>query len=255
MTGHPMERRMDAFDIAILMPFARGSAAPFATPFGEVSCEPWGTGGRAAVVLGPAPDPRAAPWAARALGATRLVVAGAGAALNRLLRPCDWVLPDDYVDQTRGLPTTYFAERGLGYVQQTPPFCPEMREALAGIPESRTSRVFERGTYVSLPSPRTETPAEAGWWRRLGGDVAGWGVLPAVTLAHELELCVAPVCYLTREAAGEDETWLAPSDADTLLAALLATLPVERHCHCGETMAGARARGLINADWWQRMTP
>jgi 5'-methylthioadenosine phosphorylase len=114
--------------------------------------------------------------------------------------------------------------------------------------------VFERGTYVGLPSPRMETPAEAGWWRRLGGDVAGWGMLPAVTLARELELCVAPVCYLTREAGCADETWLAPSDADTLLAALLSALPVERRCRCGETMAGARARGLIDTDWWKTLT-
>src|SRR5688500_4936161 len=107
-------------EIALLIPYPTGASAPYPTPFGEVHLQTRTVDGRVLALVEPAPDPRAGPWAARALGATRLLVVGTGGSLNRLLRPYDWLMPDDFVDQSRGVPTTYFSERGLGYVQQLP---------------------------------------------------------------------------------------------------------------------------------------
>jgi purine nucleoside phosphorylase len=242
-------------EIAVLIPTSSGRAAPQPTPFGDVHVQAQPVAGRAIALIEPAADPRSGPWAARALGATRLVIVAPAAGLNRLLRPGDWLVPDDFVDQSRGLPTTYFHDRGLGYVQQLPPFCPELRAALAKAPASGAGRVFERGTYLAAPAPRAETPAEARWWQRLGGDVAGWGVFPAAALARELELCVAVACYVTRPGGAADETWLEPGGLSGLAAALATELPQTRGCQCGEAMAGARARGLLEEDWWQTLVP
>jgi 5'-methylthioadenosine phosphorylase len=238
-------------DLAILMPCPSGASAPYATPFGDAHVQERVLGGRALALIEPGDDPRAGPWAARALGATRLAIVCTGAALNRLLRPLDWLLPDDYVDQTRGGPTTYFTERGLGYVQQSPAFCPELRAALAAMPERPDARVFDRGTLVAAPAPRPETPAEARWWRGLGGDVAAWGAQPAAALARELELCVAVACYVVRAAGAADDAWLEAPEVERLLAALVAALPAARGCACGEALAAARARGALEMDWWK----
>jgi hypothetical protein len=112
----------------------------------------------------------------------------------------------------------------------------------------------ERGT-VAAPAPRPETPAEARWWRGLGGDVAAWGVQPAAALARDLELRVAVACYVVRTAGAADDAWLEAPQVERLLAALAAALPAARGCACGEALAAARARGALEENWWRTLAP
>jgi len=66
----------------------------------------------------PGGDPRAIVVAAQEWNARGLVCLTPGVALSRLLRPGDWLVPDDYLDQTRGGPTTFFEGEGRGYIPQ-----------------------------------------------------------------------------------------------------------------------------------------
>ena len=147
------------------------------TPFGPVAVGTASVAGRAVGLFGRESDPRARTYAAKELGATRIIGLFNGVALNRLLRPGDCLVPDDLIDQTRGGPTTFFVNRGLGYVQMTPPFCPATRSALVGAVSNRDARDFNLGTAIACP-PRPITPAEAKAWHALGGDVAVWGLAP-----------------------------------------------------------------------------
>jgi 5'-methylthioadenosine phosphorylase len=143
-------------------------------------------------------DPRATVQALRTLGATHLWLCESVGALSPLLEDGDWLVPDDYIDGTRGQHYTYFSEKAGGYVQQMPPFDPASRAALIAALKGVTPRPFTRGVYVCVSSTRLETSAEAAFWARAGGHVVGRFLSPYLTLARELEMAVAALTCVTR---------------------------------------------------------
>jgi 5'-methylthioadenosine phosphorylase len=207
------------------------------TPFGPASFSVVTMGGREAGLFRRDGDPRARTVAAKELGAERIIGVFNGAALNRLLKPGDCLIPDDLIDQTRGGPTTFFTTRGLGYVQMTPPFCSETRAAL--VSGARAGRLFDLGTAVACP-PRPITPAEAKAWRALGGDVAVWGLAPEWSLARELELCYAALVVVSESLTADQ------------IAPFIAALPAERQCNCARLNPGAHRE--LGDDWRKWLT-
>lgn len=156
--------------------------------------------GRELLVCAPeADDPRATVRALKDLGTACLWLCESVAALSPLLEPGDWLVPDDYIDGTRGQHYTYFSDRAGGYVQQVPPFDPASREALLAGARAVAPRPFRRGVYVCVSSARLETPAEALFWGRAGAHVAGRFLSPYLTLARELELPVAALVMVVRD--------------------------------------------------------
>jgi 5'-methylthioadenosine phosphorylase len=156
-------------------------------------------GGKHGLVCAPeADDPRATVRALKERGATHLWLCESVGALSPLLEPGDWLVPDDYIDGTRGQHYTYFSDKASGYVQQVPPFDPASREALLTGAASVTARPFRRGVYVCVSGTPLETPAEATFWTRAGGHVAGRFLSPYLTLARELEMQVAALVYVAR---------------------------------------------------------
>ena len=204
------------------------------TPFGPATFSVATIAGREIGLFGHDGDPRARVYAAKESGATRVIGLFNGLPLNRLLQPGDCLAPDDVIDQTRGGPTTFFVNRGLGYVQMTPPFCPATRSALVGAVSNRDVRAFDLGTAVACP-PRSITPAEAKAWRALGGDVAVWGLAPEWSLARELELCYAALVVVGQAPTLEQ---LEPA---------IAALPAERKCNCPNLNPGAHRE--LGDDW------
>lgn len=214
------------------------TSAACETPFGVAQAKTNPLAGKDVTCFGRDGDPRARVYAAKEMGATRVIGLFNGLALNRLLKPGDCLVPDDVIDQTRGGPTTFFVNRGLGYVQMTPPFCLETRAVLAGA--TTNSNSFSLGTAVACP-PRSITSAEAKAWRVLGGDVAVWGLAPEWSLARELELCYAALVVVSQSPTLEQ--------LEPVIAALLA----ERKCNCPYLNPGAHRE--LGDDWkkWTRM--
>jgi purine nucleoside phosphorylase len=151
-------------------------------------------------------DPRATVRALKDMGATHVWLCESVGALSPLLEVGDWIVPDDYIDGTRGQHYTYFSEKAGGYVQQVPPFDPASREALIKAAKMETSRPFQRGVYVCVSNTRLETPAEAQFWARAGGHIVGRFLSPYLTLARELEMKVAVVSVVTRVGGAAGET-------------------------------------------------
>lgn len=147
-------------------------------------------------------DPRATVQALKDRGATHLWLCESVGTLSPLLEVGDWIIPDDYIDGTRGQHYTTFSEKAGGFVQQVPPFDPASREALLDGAKNASSRPFRRGVYVCVSNTRLETPAEAAFWTRAGGHVVGRFLSPCLTLARELEMQVAALAVVVR-AGGE----------------------------------------------------
>ena len=151
-------------------------------------------------------DPRATVRALKDQGVTNLWLCESVGALSPLLEDGDWLVPDDFIDGTRGQHYTYFSEKAGGYVQQVPPFDPASREALLLGAANVSARPFKRGVYVCASNTRLETPAEAAFWQRAGGHVVGRFLSPYLPLAREVEMQVAALVTVVRAGGAVGES-------------------------------------------------
>ncbi|HEY1014665.1 MAG TPA: hypothetical protein VGE07_18285 [Herpetosiphonaceae bacterium] len=181
------------------------------------------------------PNPRAALYAAKKSGVTRVIEAVTAASVDRLLESGDVLIPDQLADLTQGRPSTFFANRGYGFIAQHDVWCPATREALLAGAREINQRAFGRGT-LAVVDEGADLSAAPGW----GAHAAAVTGAPAAYLAKELELCYA-VVVIVGAAASEQ--------GNAIIAAMLKHLPPERACACGQTMAAARERGLVGEDW------
>ena len=213
---------------------------------------------------------RANIYAAKLLGVARIVAWTGPGAIARNLRPGDLVLPDDLLDFTRNRPSTFYEGKGIGFIRQYPVFCETLREALRGTAKRGGARLHFGGTYACTEGPRLETPAEIRFLARAGADLVGMTLCPEAFLARELEICYAPVAYVTNYAEGVRkmpyrpgalfEGMLPPGEAAAVeaaknaipgiaIAAARAVAGEERNCPCAVSMERYRKRGVIGPDF------
>ena len=226
----------------------------------------------------------AAPWvnyranvyAAKELGVTRIVAWSGPGAIHPGLAPGDLVLPHDLIDLTKTRPSTFYAGRGIGFLRQNPVFCPEVREALRRGLDHEGIAYRDGATYVCTEGPRLETPAEVRFMAAAGGDLVGMTVVPEVFLARELEICYAPLCYVSNYAEGVRdlpyrpgvlfEGTLPPREAERveqalerfpgILARVAAHLETgDRTCPCKDAMLRYKERGDVGEDWHGWVVP
>lgn len=215
---------------------------------------------------------RANIYAAKSLGVARIVAWTGPGAISRKVRPGDLVLPDDLLDFTRNRPSTFYEGKGIGFIRQAPVFCETLREALRSAAKRCEGRVKLHfgGTYACTEGPRLETPAEIRFLARAGADLVGMTLCPEAFLARELEICYAPVAYVTNYAEGVRkmayrrgalfEGMLPPGEAADVeaaknaipgiaIAAARAVAGEERDCPCAVSMERYRKRGVIGPDF------
>lgn len=171
-----------------------GEAHP--TPYGlsaPLAAQAWGFACAPAYA-----DPRATLHALHERGVTHVWLAENVAALSPLLEVGDWLIPDDYIDGTRGQHYTFFSEQAGGYVQQVPAFDPASRAALLSAAVAVAPRPFRRGVYACVSRDRLETPAEALFWGLAGAHIVGRTLSPFLTLARERQMAVAVLAHIGR---------------------------------------------------------
>jgi 5'-methylthioadenosine phosphorylase len=107
-----------------------------------------------------------------------------------------YVIVDDLIDETNSRPNTFFENRGLGVVRQSPVFCPSLRRAFATALREEGCDFVDHAAYVCIEGPRRETPAEVRKYASYGAELLGTTLAPEVFLAKELQMCFASVCYV-----------------------------------------------------------
>jgi 5'-methylthioadenosine phosphorylase len=214
-----------------------GASRTHQTPFGSVLQQ------EGALLRAEGTDGRALIYAAKAAGAKRLLAADLVQPLSPLLESGDLVVPSDTIDQTRLRPFTFFENKGYGFIKLNPPFCPVLMERLYAAAGAITGRAFRRATYVGKDGPRDLTPAEGRMFRQWGGDIAGDGLLPECYLARELEICYAAITAVDQADLLGVLRRAAAATAD------LASGAKEQPCGCRQSMAFAKAQGLVGEDW------
>ncbi len=185
------------------------------------------------------------------LGVERIISLSAVGSLKQEHRPLDFLLPDQFVDRTRGRVGTFFGEGLVAHVGFSDPVCPEVAGVLYQAGMSEGLNVKRGGTYLCMEGPAFSTKAESELYRSWGMDVVGMTNLQEAKLAREAEICYATVAMVT-----DYDCWHPEHDAVTvdqiisnltqnaehaarLVAAAVAAMPDARNCKCGSALAYA----------------
>jgi len=226
----------------------------------------------------------AAPWvnyranvyALKELGATGVIAWSGPGAIDTSYSVGQFVVPHDIVDETRNRSSSFFVGGGLGFLRMDKPFCPTLRNVLAGVLDELSCEHTDEGVYVCTEGPRLETPAEIRKYGSYGGQLVGMTLAPEAFLARELEMCYAALCYVTNYAEGvrdrehvarelfgglssKEEAQRVERAVQTfprvieLVVARLGSEPGV--CSCGSAMERYRKEGRISGDWrsWIRV--
>ncbi len=143
---------------------------------------------------------RANIWALKSLGVKWIVAFSAVGSLRMDYKPGDFVVPDQFIDMTKGIrPHTFFEGGVVAHVSMADPFCEHLRkiilEAAKGV---NGLRIHDRGTYICIEGPRFSTRAESRVWKEVfHADIIGMTLAPEVSLACEAEICYATVAMIT----------------------------------------------------------
>lgn len=141
---------------------------------------------------------RANIWAMKKLGVAWILSVSAVGSLQKKYRPCDIVLPGQFLDRTKqSLQHTFFGRGIIGHVAFADPVCEELRRMILQTARSLKARVHDGGTYVCMEGPAFSTRAESLTNHRLGYDVIGMTNLGEAKCAREAEIAYATMAMIT----------------------------------------------------------
>ena len=141
---------------------------------------------------------RANIWAMKKLGVAWILSVSAVGSLQAKYRPCDIVLPDQFVDRTkRSAEHTFFGRGIVGHVAFADPVCEELRVLLLEAASGLKCRVHNGGTYVNMEGPAFSTRAESVANHQSGFDVIGMTNLGEAKCAREAEIGYATMAMVT----------------------------------------------------------
>lgn len=192
---------------------------------------------------------RANIFALAKIGVTRVIATNAVGSLRERMAPGHFVLANQFIDFTKGRPSTFFegGEAGVAHVDMTAPYCPQLNGVLYETAKPLGITIHDGGTYVCTEGPRFETPAEIEMFQQWGGHLVGMTGVPEVVLAREAGLCYSSISMVTNYAAGlagyplTHEEVLQVMERNTeqlrdLIVEAIPRLPDTRLCGCGNTV-------------------
>src|SRR5262249_23490982 len=102
---------------------------------------------------------RANVYALKSLGVARIFSASAVGSMRETIHPRDVVLPDQFIDRTRGRAATFFGGGVAAHIGFADPICPEARETLLRAARAAGASAHDRGTYLCMEGPAFSTRA------------------------------------------------------------------------------------------------
>ena len=204
---------------------------------------------------------RANIYALKLLGVERIIAVSAVGSLRAEIAPGHLVIPDQFIDRTRGRVSTFFGNGVVAHVGFADPMCPQLTAALIDAGGSAGATVHPSGTYVCIEGPQFSTRAESELYRDWGAHVIGMTNLQEAKLAREAGMCFGTIAMVT-----DYDCWKTTSGdvgvqeilrvlganvsvARRMVATTVRALPGDRSCGCGTALKEAiiTDRGRIPA--------
>lgn len=143
---------------------------------------------------------RANIWALKSIGVKWIIAFSAVGSLREDYKPGDFVVPDQFIDMTKGIrPMTFFEGGVVAHVSMADPFCDHLREIIIdAAKEINGLTLHNKGTYICIEGPRFSTRAESRVWKEVfKADIIGMTLVPEINLACEAQICYATVAMIT----------------------------------------------------------
>jgi 5'-methylthioadenosine phosphorylase len=191
---------------------------------------------------------RANIYGMKQLGVEYILSASAVGSLKEELRPLDIVIPDQFIDRTKGRISTFFGQGLAAHVGFAHPFCSRLSAIALESGKAAGATVHEGGTYVCMEGPQFSTLAESRLYRSWGADIIGMTNLQEAKLAREAEICYSTIALVT-----DYDCWHPDHDsvtvemiianltqnaktAQAIIANAVDALPYERGCECATAL-------------------
>ena len=194
---------------------------------------------------------RANIYAMKLLGVQRIISVSAVGSLLEDLRPGEFLVPDQFFDNTKGRKSTFFGNGVAAHVTFDKPTCAQLSTVLADACVSCAVPVHRKGTYINMEGPQFSTLAEANFYRAMKFDVVGMTNVTEAKLAREAEICYSTIamitdydCWHPQHESVTVATVIATlhqnaTNAQNVLREAIKTLPAERRCQCGDALKHA----------------
>jgi 5'-methylthioadenosine phosphorylase len=191
---------------------------------------------------------RANVFGMKLLGVQFILSASAVGSLKEEYKPLDIVIPDQFIDRTRGRIGTFFGRGLAAHVGFAHPFCRILSRLVSDSGRESGAVVHTGGTYVCMEGPQFSTLAESKLYRSWGADIIGMTNLQEAKLAREAEICYSTIALVT-----DYDCWHPDHDSVTvemvianlmqnaktaqhIIAKAVEGLPYERTCECASAL-------------------
>ena len=133
-------------------------------------------------------NPRANIDALKRLGVTDVLAVSSVGSLVEARPPGSFTIVDQFIDRTKGRPSSFYGTGLVAHVSMADPVCPRLSAYAARAAREAGAAVHARGTYLAMEGPQFSTRAESLLYRQWGCDVIGMTAMPEAKLAREAEL-------------------------------------------------------------------
>jgi len=191
---------------------------------------------------------RANVYGMKVLGVEYILSASAVGSLKQEYAPLDIVIPDQFIDRTRGRVSTFFGRGLVAHVGFAHPFCKHLSGIAHESGRKAGATVHKGGTYVCMEGPQFSTLAESNLYRSWGADIIGMTNLQEAKLAREAEICYTTIALVT-----DYDCWHPDHDSVTvemiianltqnaktaqqIIANAVEQLPYARTCECASAL-------------------
>jgi 5'-methylthioadenosine phosphorylase len=178
----------------------------------------------------------------KTLGVDFILSASAVGSLKEQYKPLDLVIPDQFLDRTRGRVSTFFGNGLVAHVGFAHPFCATLSGIAYDAARAASATVHRGGTYVCMEGPQFRL------YRSWGMDIIGMTNLQEAKLAREAEICYSTIALVT-----DYDCWHPEHDqvtvemivsnlmqnartAQQVIANAVERLPFERTCECASAL-------------------
>jgi 5'-methylthioadenosine phosphorylase len=191
---------------------------------------------------------RANIYGFKTLGVEYILSASAVGSLREDIHPLDVVIPDQFIDRTRGRISTFFGNGLAAHVGFAHPFCSILSEHIRAAGKVTGASIHRSGTYVCMEGPQFSTLAESNLYRSWGGTVIGMTNLQEAKLAREAEICYSTMALVTDYDCWHEEEEDVTVDAIVenlqknaatarkIVIETIKSIPYERKCECATAL-------------------
>ena len=141
---------------------------------------------------------RANIYGMKKLGVERIISVSAVGSLKEAIVPGHIVIPDQFIDRTKGIrKDTFFGNGVVAHVSLADPVCADLSSVLHTAAQRAGATVHKGGTYICMEGPAFSTRAESFMYIGLGGSIIGMTNLTEAKLAREAEICYGVIALST----------------------------------------------------------